>query len=114
MEDLSHDFDVLAERADDCGALWAIRSLRRLAADGAAPPTDWPGTIEEARRLVETFADRVGFAERENLASIVQHTAAWTWSDSIETAPPPPPLAGAAPRAPTPSMRWHLGEVAFV
>ena len=83
MGDLSHDFDVLAERADECGALWAVRKLRRLVADGVALPPVWPGTLEEARRLVETFADRVGFAERENLASIVQYTAEWTWSDSV-------------------------------
>jgi hypothetical protein len=83
MEDLSHDFDVLAERADDCGALWAARMIRRLSAGGVALPPDWPGTLEQARRLVETFADRVGFAEREHLASIVQYTAEWTWNDSV-------------------------------
>src|SRR5258706_13369711 len=98
MEDFSHDFDVLAERADDCGALWAFRLLRRLVAGGAAPPTDWPGTIEEARRLVETFADRLGFAERENLASIGHHTAAGAWPHSPHGARSPEPRPRPAPR----------------
>src|SRR5689334_4319104 len=84
MEHSSHDFDVLAERADDCGASWAVRLLGRLVAEGGTPPSAWPGTIDEARRLVETFADRVGFTERENLAAIVQYTAEWTWSDALD------------------------------
>src|SRR5262249_33644640 len=112
MEHLSRDFDVLAERADECGAMWAVRKWRRLAADGIALPRDWPGTIEEARRLVDTFAERVGFAERENLASIVQYTAEWTWGDSIGAlrpsgvglAGPPPPERG-------PSFSWHLSKL---
>ncbi len=83
MKDLSQDFDVLAERADDCGTLWARRVLRRVAS--AEPPREWPGTIDEARRLVETFATRVGFSEREKLAEIVQYTAEWTWADSLDT-----------------------------
>jgi hypothetical protein len=107
MEDLSQDFDVLAERADACGAMWAVRKLRRLVADGNTLPPQWPGTIDEARRLVETFADRLGFAERENLASIVQYTAEWTWADSLDAARPPASQAEAPP-ADGSSIRWHL------
>jgi len=85
MKDLSQDFDVLAERADDCGTLWAGRMLRRVASTSKEPPREWPGTMDEARRLVETFAGRVGFNQREKLAEIVQYTAEWTWADSLDT-----------------------------
>jgi hypothetical protein len=112
MEDLSHDFDVLAERADECGAMWAVRKLRRLVTDGIALPRDWPGTIEEARRLVETFADRIGFAERENLASIVQYTAEWTWADSLDVLRPSGAgLAGSPQRDGDASFSWHLSKL---
>jgi hypothetical protein len=50
MEDLSHDFDVLAERADDCGALWAVRLLRRLLARGEGFAGQ-PDADREARHL---------------------------------------------------------------
>jgi hypothetical protein len=111
MEDLSHDFDVLAERADDCGALWAVRTLRRLVADGSALPPAWPGTIEEARRLVETFADRIGFTERENLASIVLYTAEWTWSDSLDEMRSTRVSAMAVPARDRIPMGWHLSKL---
>jgi hypothetical protein len=111
MEDLSHDFDVLTERADDCGALWAVRLLRRLVAEGSVLPPVWPGTIDEARRLVETFADRVGFNERENLAAIVQYTAEWTWADSLAgmRSPPAPTFTGSITRSA--SFSWHLEKL---
>src|SRR5258708_30736013 len=91
MEDLSHDFDVLAERADDCGALWAVRMLYRLVSAGNALPTAWPGTETEARRLVETFSERGGFAPRENLTSIPQQSAQLTWAESPDRIPIAPP-----------------------
>jgi hypothetical protein len=80
MTDMSHDFDVLAERADDYGALWAARTFRRLLSARQAMPDRWPGTIGEARRVVATFACRAGFVDREVLATIVQHAAESTWS----------------------------------
>ena len=80
MMDMSHDFDVLAERADDYGALWAARTFRRLLTERQALPERWPGTIGEARRVVATFATRAGFVDRERLASIVQRAAESTWS----------------------------------
>ena len=80
MTDISHDFDVLAERADDYGALWAARTFRRFLSDRQDLPERWPGTIGEARRVVETFAIRAGFVDRERLASIVQRAAESTWS----------------------------------
>jgi hypothetical protein len=112
MEDLSHDFDVLAERADDCGALWAVRLIRRFLAGGEALPPAWPGTIVEARRLVETFTGRVGFTERENLAKIVQSAAEWTWADSLEgmRSTPPRSVAGRDSH-PIPSISWHLEKL---
>ena len=94
MEDLSHDFDVLAERADDFGALWAVRVLYRLVSTGQALPSHWPGTKAEARSLVATFADRVGFADGEKLAVILQYAAELMWAESLElirTAPMPLP-----------------------
>jgi len=87
MEDLSQDFEVLAERADDCGALWAVRVLRRLTETNGALPPEWPGTLDEARGLVGTFAGRAGFNDRERLAKIVQYAAEWTWGDSSQAIP---------------------------
>jgi hypothetical protein len=83
MNHLSRDFDDLAERADDYGALWALRTLYRILSAGKAVEAQWPGTIEQARRLVAAFADRVGFSERETLAAMLQDTAALTWADSL-------------------------------
>ena len=87
MEDLSQDFDVLAERADDCGALWAVRVLRRFNSTSRTLPAEWPGTLDEARALVGTFANRAGFTDRERLAKIVQYAAEWTWGDSTSAVP---------------------------
>ena len=87
MDDLSQDFEVLAERADDCGALWAARTLRRHTASQRELPLMWPGTMEEARGLVGTFAGRAGFTERERLAKIIQYAAEWTWGDSVHAVP---------------------------
>jgi hypothetical protein len=79
MTDISHDFDVLAERADDYGALWAARTFRRFLSGRQALPDRWPGTIGEARRVVANFAARAGFVDREKLATIVQRAAESTW-----------------------------------
>jgi hypothetical protein len=79
MTHISHDFDVLAERADDYGALWAARTCRRFLTERQALPERFPGTIGEARRVVATFAARAGFVDREKLASIVQGAAESTW-----------------------------------
>jgi hypothetical protein len=80
MIDMSHDFDVLVERADDYGALWAARTFRRLMSSREALPEHWPGTLGEARRVVETFASRAGFVDREQLATVVQRAAESTWA----------------------------------
>jgi hypothetical protein len=113
MEDLSHDFDVLAERADDCGALWAVRMLYRLVSAGNALPTAWPGTETEARRLVETFAERVGFAARENLTSILQHSAELTWAESLDRIRSAPPSMPAIDHRPFSSISWHLDKLSL-
>jgi hypothetical protein len=83
MDQVSQDFDELAERADDYGALWALRTLYRILSTGQVVHAHWPGTMEQARRLVGAFADRVGFTERETLAAMLQDTAALTWADSL-------------------------------
>jgi len=80
MMDMSHDFDVLEERADDYGALWAARTFRRFLSTRQTLPDRWPGTLGEARRVVATFAARAGFVDREKLASIVQGAAESTWA----------------------------------
>jgi hypothetical protein len=115
MEDLSYDFDVLAERADDCGALWAVRMLYRMVSTGEVLPRNWRGTMEEARHLVESFAIRAGFAERESLAAILQYSAELTWADSLDrmqaSAPEPPRTIDR--RDPIPSISWHLEKLSF-
>jgi hypothetical protein len=83
MTDLSHDFDVLAERADDYGALWAARTFSRLLSARQALPERWPGTIGEARRVVATFASRAGVVDRELLATIVQRAAESSWGAKL-------------------------------
>lgn len=80
MADISHDFDVLVERADDYGALWAARTFRRLSSAQETPPERFPGTLGEARQVVATFAARAGFVDREQLATIVQRAAESTWA----------------------------------
>jgi hypothetical protein len=80
MTHISHDFDVLAERADDYGALWAARTFRRCLTEQQVLPERFPGTLGEARRVVSTFAARAGFVDRERLASIVQTAAESTWA----------------------------------
>jgi hypothetical protein len=82
MSAIRPDFDILAERADDYGAVWATRILGRIAAE-RRPPREWPGTIDEARRVVETFASQTAFADRERLAAIVQLSAQGIWSESL-------------------------------
>jgi hypothetical protein len=82
MSAVRPDFDILAERADDYGALWATRILGRMVE--RKPPRDWPGTIDEARRVVETFAAQTAYVDRERLAAIVQHSAQGIWSESLQ------------------------------
>ena len=85
MEHLSQDFEVLAERADDCGALWAARTWRPFASGSSQhPPQGFPGTFDEARRLVGTFADRAAWADRERLAAVVYYAAEWAWAEHLE------------------------------
>jgi hypothetical protein len=79
------DFDTLAERADAYGALWAKRMLERTDR-GRLPSRDWSGTMEEARRVVQTFAGQTGFLDRERLALIVQHSARASWGEAIRAA----------------------------
>ena len=51
------------------------------------PAPEWQGSFDEARRLVDTFAPRLSFNDRERLAALVQYSAEWTWADSLEVAP---------------------------
>lgn len=85
MSAVRPDFEILVERADDYGALWARRKLGRIAS-GRVPPREWPGTIDEARRVVDAFAGLSAFADRERLAAIVQHSARGMWVDTVRAA----------------------------
>jgi hypothetical protein len=80
----SHDFDQLAERADNCGALWALRTLYRTLSKGETVHAAWPGTMDQARRLVSGFADRAETTDRETLAAILLDTAALMWAVSLD------------------------------
>jgi hypothetical protein len=82
MSAIDQDFDALVERADAYGALWATRILRRLERQRVTP-REWPGTIDEARRVVDAFAGPTAFTDRERLAAIVQHSAEGMWTDSV-------------------------------
>ena len=118
MEDLSYDFDVLAERADDLGALWAVRMLYRLVSSGAALPGAWAGTMEEARQHVASFASRAGFSERESLAAILQYSAELTWADSLDRMRSGPPTGPSVPTLPepyehAPPIAWHLDKLSL-
>jgi|SRR5579859_5458479 len=108
MDDLSTDFDVLVERAEDNGAYWALRVLYRSVRGGEVPLPAWPGTLDEAKHLVDSFAARVGIADKEELATVLQASAAMTYGDCLAK------LRGVAAkpddgaRAPTSSLSWHL------
>jgi hypothetical protein len=107
MDDLSTDFDVLAERAEDNGAYWALRVLYRSVRGGSVPQPAWPGTMDEAKHLVDSFAARVGIHDREELATILQASAAMTYDDCLAK------LRGSAARqdearAPASGLSWHL------
>ena len=75
------DFDVLDERADECGRRWAIRTFQRFREYGVTPPTIWDGKPAEAMRFVESFAGSVSLTDRHRLEAIVQQAAEdeWHW-----------------------------------
>ncbi len=110
MDDLSTDFEVLAERAEDNGAYWALRVLYRSVRGGDVPLPVWPGTMDEAKHLVDAFAARVGIADREELAAILQASAAMTWNDCLAKVPATvlPPDQSASPREPASGLFWQL------
>ena len=110
MDDLSIDFDVLAERAEDNGAYWALRVLYRSVRGGDVLLPVWPGTMDEAKHLVDSFAARVGIADREELATILHASAAMTWNDCLAKlgANQPTPDEIASPRVPASGLFWHL------
>jgi hypothetical protein len=61
---------------------WAERVYCRLLSRGVRKiPSQWPGTIDEAREVVAEFADA---EEREDLASMVQRKASDVWHKVIE------------------------------
>jgi len=85
MSAVRPDFEILVERADEYAAHWARRKFGRFAS-GRTPPREWPGTIDEARKVVDAFAGLTAFADRERLATIVQHSARGMWVDTVRAA----------------------------
>ena len=75
MHESSVDFDVVSDRADHCGTTWALRTISRLRKEETRPPETWPGSIQEARRLVATFVSGVGVLDREKLAQLIERAA---------------------------------------
>ena len=81
MKDRSREFELLVERADDCGSRWADKILARYRQQDIQPPYDWPGTIAEARCIVAAFSHRVPPGDRERLAQVALEAAEWEWYD---------------------------------
>jgi hypothetical protein len=59
---------------------WAERVYCRFLVGGSKIPSQFPGTIDEARQVVAEFADA---EEREDLASMVQSKASDVWPKVI-------------------------------
>jgi hypothetical protein len=85
MEHVNPEFDVLVERAEACGAKWAARTLKKTRTEAVVAPAKWQGTLDEARGMVDSFARRVGFMDRERLAIVVQHAARSEWVEALAT-----------------------------
>jgi len=81
--DVVRDFDVLDERAEQCGRRWAVRTFQRFREYGIAPPLMWDGKPADAMRFVESFAGHVSLADRRVLEEAVQEAAADEWQDQM-------------------------------
>jgi len=83
MREVNEKFDVFVERGEEYGAAWAARICQQLRDGGAETPRRWPGTLDQARVVVDSFARKVGFFDRERLAVIVQRAAKREWAEAM-------------------------------
>ena len=68
--------DEWDQLARDQGLYWALR-LRRQLGSGNMP---WPGTVDQARKLVDLISTRhASVGERERLARLLLERAKWAW-----------------------------------
>jgi hypothetical protein len=64
------------------GVDWAEQTFATLELQGGNLPGPWPGTVEEARKLVDAYAENaISFVDCEWLAERVQNTAQDAWRD---------------------------------
>jgi len=75
----------LEQVARDLGFRWGLR-LREQYIEGEQTIGTWPGTLEQARKLIEASLDaRVGDDLREALALMVERGARRAWHASDQT-----------------------------
>jgi hypothetical protein len=85
MREVNDKFEVFVERAEEYGASWAARICQKAREAGIELPQRWAGTLEQARVVVDSFARKIGFFDRERLAVIVQRAAKREWSEAMAT-----------------------------
>jgi hypothetical protein len=78
-EVISEGVDNFEQAAREIGQRWGVRMKTQYAAQDKTMGS-WPGTLEEARRLVDsTFGVRLADEERELLALLVERGARRAW-----------------------------------
>jgi hypothetical protein len=75
-EVVSQNFEQLAR---DAGHRWGLRLVAQYAAR-QTPMGNWPGTLEEARHMVDSIVGKkISHDERELLAMLVERGARRAW-----------------------------------
>ena len=83
----SQSSEKLEEVAREVGARWGTR-MRAHYLHNARTIGSWPGTLDEARRLIDdTVGARLEEEERELLALLAERGARRAWND-VTNAPP--------------------------
>jgi hypothetical protein len=94
MQDGAFDADSLEQIARDVGRRWGAELKAEYLSSGR-PIANWPGTLGEARRLVDTVADRrLNDVERELLVLLVERGARRAWHSRDEVVPSSPTRSG--------------------
>jgi hypothetical protein len=74
----------LDETAHLFGAVWAKRTLSQFEGRRVPIPIDWPGKLEDARRLLYCYLpEQIDGEARERLAIRVQEMAKGMWRDFL-------------------------------
>lgn len=83
----SQSSEKLEEVAREAGAQWGTKMRAQyLRADRT--PSSWPGTLDEARRLIDSTVDGdLGDDERELLALLAERGARRVWNDFASSPP---------------------------